>query len=942
MLKKVDDGIVEFADYYEQATAAGSNQQRERLGEELKKSINKLQRLRAQIREWIAQSGVQSSSKDKLEDARRRIENDMQRFKEFERELKTKAFSTCALSRADELELEEAEKITYQEWLQSSIQSLQDQLDQFEADLELLGNKKSLSNDEKSKLTNLKSSQERHRWHIKKLELILRGLDNDALDMSDLALVRESVDRYVDGQADPDEGLYDCFDLAEFEDKAVKAVSPPEDLKECTPTSSKEEPQRKAKDKDKRKKEEKKDKKKEDREKKAVTTLGGTSTAKATGTPQNGAASGGSSNKASGSKPGDSKIALQLLCDEPGNLSETRERIDPDEVKVQEDQLLSEAEEFVCKICQIHVVGCGPKLTCCSHLFCGDCIAQWFAQHPQSQTWAQRARAAGPERVVPCPVCKQPLNEKRDLYPVCGVTSRSENLLLWRMLSSLKIMCVNHPKVRPDGKCDWIGEYGSYQKHMRGCRNLPVAETPANPEVATAVDQSRRSTPGMATSSPAMSPAVSPMPSPVHVPEASPGLVSCTSAPALSEGVTEATTPGTSAPNAVGSAAAPSRAAAPAAPPGWDASQRAFLRGLDGRDQQTISLPPASTSTVQPAPARSAAAAPASSRTVTADTPTTEEAAPKANSTAHSVVPPAATETKVSPSAAQSAAPARTTTGAAAVNSAAQPAAAPAPTRTASTNEVVASEAEASKSHRAAATGLATAEEKAPASTVQRSGTEAQKKPATPEPEGPFIVPATCSFEPTGSNMVQVRPNDMIQVLERHASGWAYCKNLSSSSASNAGWAPCWIVQPAQPAVAPAPVVEAKPKVSEVAQPIQVAQPTKEKVRTPQPATGSVVIAPTPTPVSSAAAPATATVAQAAQQAKLAAPQVETRSFLRATSSFNATSPSQLTIVLSDLVEIIERHPTGWTYGRRVCEAPQAEVTAVEGWFPDWVVCAQK
>jgi hypothetical protein len=190
--------------------------------------------------------------------------------------------------------------------------------------------------------------------------------------------------------------------------------------------------------------------------------------------------------------------------------------------------------------------------------------------------------------------------------------------------------------------------------------------------------------------------------------------------------------------------------------------------------------------------------------------------------------------------------------------------------------------------------------------------------------------------------MVQVRPNDMIQVLERHPSGWAYCKNLSSSSASNAGWAPCWIVQPAQPAVSPAPAVEAKPKVAEVAQPVQVAQPTKEKVRTPQHATGSAVVAPTPTPASIAAAPAVATVAQAAQQAKLAAPQVETRSFLRATSSFNATSPSQLTIVLSDLVEIIERHPTGWTYGRRVCEAPQAEVTAVEGWFPDWVVCSQK
>ncbi|CAK0836757.1 unnamed protein product, partial [Prorocentrum cordatum] len=119
--------------------------------------------------------------------------------------------------------------------------------------------------------------------------------------------------------------------------------------------------------------------------------------------------------------------------------------------------------------------GCSPKLTSCSHLFCGDCIAQWFSQHPESQTWAQRARSVGPERVVPCPVCKQPLGEKKDLFPVCGVTCRSENLLLWRMLSSLKIMCANHPKVLKEGKCQWIGEYGSYQKHIAVCKNCDTA-----------------------------------------------------------------------------------------------------------------------------------------------------------------------------------------------------------------------------------------------------------------------------------------------------------------------------------------------------------------------------------------------------------------------------------------------------------------------------------
>merc|ERR1719204_1750106 len=124
VLKKVDDGIDEFADHWDQAAGAGSSQQKERVGEELKKSINKLQRFRVQIREWLTQAGITSEYKEKLEESRRRVESDMQRFKDFERDIKTKAFSTNALNRGDELELEEAEKIKYQDWLASTIQAL--------------------------------------------------------------------------------------------------------------------------------------------------------------------------------------------------------------------------------------------------------------------------------------------------------------------------------------------------------------------------------------------------------------------------------------------------------------------------------------------------------------------------------------------------------------------------------------------------------------------------------------------------------------------------------------------------------------------------------------------------------------------------------------------------------------------------------------------------
>merc|ERR1712113_245583 len=103
----------------------------------------------------------------------------------------------------------------YQEWLAQTIQSLNDQLDQFEADLELLVSKKSLSNDDKARQAQLRTLQDQHRWHIKKLELVLRAVDNDAIEISDLAVVRDSIDYYVDNNQEPDcyvdESLFDNF-----------------------------------------------------------------------------------------------------------------------------------------------------------------------------------------------------------------------------------------------------------------------------------------------------------------------------------------------------------------------------------------------------------------------------------------------------------------------------------------------------------------------------------------------------------------------------------------------------------------------------------------------------------------------------------------------------------------------------------------------------------
>uniref|UniRef100_A0A7S1W6N2 RING-type domain-containing protein n=1 Tax=Alexandrium catenella TaxID=2925 RepID=A0A7S1W6N2_ALECA len=152
------------------------------------------------------------------------------------------------------------------------------------------------------------------------------------------------------------------------------------------------------------------------------------------------------------------------------------------EVKVLSDQLFEvEAssaqitEEFVCKICLVHLVGCVPRLTRCSHLFCGDCLAQWFAMQPATQTWAGRAQGAAS---VPCPACKEPLDQDRDVFPILP-GGRGCSSLLWQMLSRTKIMCANHPSCDPEGTCMWQGDYGSYQAHIRSCCKPQLPSSPS-------------------------------------------------------------------------------------------------------------------------------------------------------------------------------------------------------------------------------------------------------------------------------------------------------------------------------------------------------------------------------------------------------------------------------------------------------------------------------
>lgn len=70
------------------------------------------------------------------------------------------------------------------------------------------------------RIEELKRLIERHRFHIRMLETILRMLDNDSIAVEAIQKIKDDVDYYIDSSQDPDfeenEFLYDDLDLEDI------------------------------------------------------------------------------------------------------------------------------------------------------------------------------------------------------------------------------------------------------------------------------------------------------------------------------------------------------------------------------------------------------------------------------------------------------------------------------------------------------------------------------------------------------------------------------------------------------------------------------------------------------------------------------------------------------------------------------------------------------
>jgi hypothetical protein len=109
----------------------------------------------------------------------------MEQFKAVKRDLKTKAYSKEGLSAASRLDLKEKEKAESCDFLSNMVDDLQQRIESMEAEAqEEVVIQVSLEKGEKNvtkanRLVEISHGTERHKWHVNKLELLLRSPQND-------------------------------------------------------------------------------------------------------------------------------------------------------------------------------------------------------------------------------------------------------------------------------------------------------------------------------------------------------------------------------------------------------------------------------------------------------------------------------------------------------------------------------------------------------------------------------------------------------------------------------------------------------------------------------------------------------------------------------------------------------------------------------------------
>lgn len=230
VFKRVAEGILVFDGIYDKLQQSTNQAQKEKLEQDLKREIKKLQRLRDQIKTWL--SGNEVKDKKVLTEQRKNIEAEMERFKAVEREMKMKAYSREGLS-AERADPKEKEKNETAQFVSSMLEELERQIETLEAEEEQIRatmKKGRKDTTKQERLNEIDHTSSRHRWHIDKLETILRMIENGTLATDAVNNLKEDIKYYVEENQDADfaedEELYDELNLISEEELDELALPP--------------------------------------------------------------------------------------------------------------------------------------------------------------------------------------------------------------------------------------------------------------------------------------------------------------------------------------------------------------------------------------------------------------------------------------------------------------------------------------------------------------------------------------------------------------------------------------------------------------------------------------------------------------------------------------------------------------------------------------------
>ncbi|KAI3438424.1 hypothetical protein D9Q98_000855 [Chlorella vulgaris] len=180
-----------------------------------------------EVRGWAASNEIKDAAiGPRLLDARHEVEREMERFKQLEKELKIKQFSSEGLKR-DSTDPLMVAKCKCADWLSDAVAQLETQVEQFEADLEAEGPAQKGRAQQEHRLAELEVCMKRHLDHITRLEQCLRLLENDQVGPEEVeGALRDGIEYYLQSSTEPDfmpdDHLYDSLPLRDIDDSIGK------------------------------------------------------------------------------------------------------------------------------------------------------------------------------------------------------------------------------------------------------------------------------------------------------------------------------------------------------------------------------------------------------------------------------------------------------------------------------------------------------------------------------------------------------------------------------------------------------------------------------------------------------------------------------------------------------------------------------------------------